>query len=108
MLRLSLNELRLIAKSRGIKRYKRNIINETSLPEKEYFYVSLSMKDITDVGHRHQKRVFKKFHNKNACEYHDLYVQSDTLILADVFENFGNKYIEIYEVDPAYFCLHLD
>ena len=40
---------------------------------------------------------------KNLGEYHDLYVQSDTLLLADVFENFRDKCIEIYELDPAHF-----
>ena len=40
---------------------------------------------------------------KNLGEYHDLYVQSDTLLLADVFENFRNKCTEIYELDPAHF-----
>ena len=39
----------------------------------------------------------------NLGDYHDLYVQSDTLLLADIFENFRNKCIEIYEFDPAYF-----
>ena len=49
------------------------------------------------------QREFKEFNNTTLCDYHDLYVQSDTLILADVFENFRNKCIEIYEVDPAHF-----
>ena len=40
---------------------------------------------------------------KNLGEYHDLYVQSDTLLLVDVFENFRDKCIEIYELDPAHF-----
>ena len=40
---------------------------------------------------------------KNLGEYHDLYVQSDTLLLADVFENFRNKCLEVYELDPAHF-----
>ena len=40
---------------------------------------------------------------KNRGEYHDLYVQSDTLLLSDVFENFRNKCLEIYELDPIYF-----
>ena len=39
----------------------------------------------------------------NLGDYHDLYVQSDTLLLADVFDSFRNKYIEIYEPDPAHF-----
>ena len=61
------------------------------------------MEGTTDVDYRHAKSVFKIFNNKNIGEYHDLYVQSDTLLLADVFENFRNKFIEIYEVDPAHF-----
>ena len=77
--------------------------DETSLPEKEVFYSSLNMEDITNVDHRHAKRVFKKFNNKNLGNYHDLYVQRVTLFLADVFENFRNKCIEIYELDPAQF-----
>ena len=40
---------------------------------------------------------------KDISDYHDLYVQSDTLLLADVFENFRNMCLEIYELDPVYF-----
>ena len=40
---------------------------------------------------------------KNLGEYHDLYVKSDMLLLADVFENFRNKCLEIYELNPIYF-----
>ena len=61
------------------------------------------MEDITDVDYRHAKRVFKIFNNKNIGEYHDLYVKRDTLLLADVFEFFRNKCIEIYELDPTHF-----
>ena len=46
--------------------------------------------------------MFKELKLKNLGDYHDLYVQSDTLLLADVFENFRNKCIEIYELDPAH------
>ena len=74
---------------------------ETSLPDKEAFYSSLNMENITDVDHRHAERVLKNLNNKNLSDYHDLYVQSDTLFLADVFENFRNKCIEIYELNPA-------
>ena len=83
-------------------------INETSLPDKEAFYSNLNMEGITDVDHRHAKRVFKNISNKNLGDYHDLYVQSDTLLLADVFENFRNMCIKVYELDPAPFCLHQD
>ena len=48
-------------------------------------------------------KVFEEFKLKNLGSYHDLYVQSDTLLLVDVFENFRNKCIEIYERDPAHF-----
>ena len=77
--------------------------DETSLPDKEAFYSSLNKDDITDVDSMHAKTVFKEFNNKNLGDYLDLYVQSDTLLLADVFENFRNKCIEIYELDPAHF-----
>ena len=77
--------------------------DETSLPDKEAFYCNLNMEDILDVDHRHTKRVFESFNNKHLGDYHDLYVQSDTLLLADVFENFRNKCTEIYELDPAHF-----
>ena len=50
-----------------------------------------------------QKEYSKNLGIKNLGDYHDLYVQSDTLLLADVFENFRNKHIEIYEVDPVHF-----
>ena len=60
------------------------------------------MENITDADQRHAKRIFKSLNNKNLGDYHDLYVQNDTLLLADVFENFRNMCIEIYELDPAH------
>ena len=56
------------------------------------------MEDITDVDHS-----LKSVNNKNLGDYHDLYVQSDTLLLADVFENFKNMCIKVYELDPVHF-----
>ena len=82
--------------------------DEELLPDKEAFYSSLNMEGIIDVDYRHGKKVFKNFSNKNLGDYHDLYVQSDTLLLADIFENFGNKFIEIYELDHVDFLLHQD
>ena len=77
--------------------------DETSLPDKESFYSSLNMENIDDIDYRHGNNVFKKFKLKNLGEYHDLYVQRDTLLLADVFENFRNMCIKVYELDPAHF-----
>ena len=74
----------------------RERFDEISLPDKEAFYSSYYfIEDITDVDYRHAKRVFngvalKSHNNKNLGDYHDLYVQSDTLLLAYVFENFRN------------------
>ena len=76
--------------------------SETSLPSKESFYSNLNMENIEDIDYRHGNNVFKIFKLKNLGEYHNLYVQSDTLLLADVFENFRNK-CQVYELDPAHF-----
>ena len=77
--------------------------DETSLPDKEAFYSNLNMEDITDVDYRHGKTVFEYLINKNLGDYHDLYIQSNALLLADVFENFKNTCIKVYELDPAHF-----
>ena len=77
--------------------------NETSLPSKEDFYNNLNMEDIDDIDYRHGNHVFKGFKLENLGDYHDLYVQSDTLLLADVFENFRDMCIKEYELDPAHF-----
>ena len=70
---------------------------------KEDFYSELYLKDITDKDYTHAQKVFEELRLKNLGDYHDLYLQSDTLLLADVFENFRNKYIEIYELGSSLF-----
>ena len=50
-----------------------------------------------------QKKVFKNLNNEHLGDYHDLYLQSNTLLLADVFEIFRNKCIKLHELDPAHF-----
>ena len=77
--------------------------NETTLPVKEVFNSHSNMEDITDAVYAHSKIVCKDFEIKNLGKYHDLYLQSDALLLADVFENFKNTCINIYELDPAKF-----
>ena len=56
--------------------------------------------DATDADYVHAKRVCKDFEIR---EYHDMYVQSDTLLLANIFENFRNMCLKIYKLDPAEF-----
>ena len=77
--------------------------NTTTLPNKKAFYSKLYLQDITDEDYIHAQKVFQELKLKKLGEYHDLYAQSDTLLLADAFENFRNKCIEIYELDPAHF-----
>ena len=76
--------------------------NETSLPNKKSFYSNLNMENIEDIDYGHCNNVFNKFELNNLGEYHDLYVQSDTLLLADVFENFRDTCLKEYELDPAH------
>ena len=64
-------------------------------------YSKLNLEDITDKDYAHAHKVFKEL--KDLGDYYGLFVQSDTLLLAYVFGNFRNKYIEIYELDPAHF-----
>ena len=73
------------------------------MPSKESFYNNLNMENIEDIDYRHGNNVFNKFKLNNLGEYHDLYVQSDTLLLADVFENFRDTCLKEYELDPAHF-----
>ena len=53
------------------------------------------MVNITEANFPHAIRICKDFEIKNEGEYRDLYVQSDTLLLADVFENLRNMFLEI-------------
>ena len=77
--------------------------SEISLPSKKYFYSNLNMEDISDIDYRHANNVFKGFKLENLGDYHDLYVPSDTLLLADVFNNFRDMCIKEYELDPGHF-----
>ena len=77
---------------------------EASLPPKKDFYNKLNLTDISDYDHEHAKKVWDVFKIKNMGEYHDLYIKTDTLLLAEVFENFRNKCIKTYELDPLHFA----
>ena len=76
--------------------------DEITLPDKKAFYSNLNMEDITDVDYRHAKKVFKEFKMNNLGDYHDRYVITDVLLLADVFEGFRSMCIKEYELDTAH------
>ena len=69
---------------------------QTVLPPKEAFQSNLNLEDISDEYYVHAQKVWDVFKIKNLGEYHDLYVQSDTFLLADVYENFRNMRLEKY------------
>ena len=69
---------------------------------KKYFYSELNLEDISDKDYLHAQKVFEELY-KDIGDCHDLYVQTDTLLLADVFEKFRDTCIEIYGLDPSYF-----
>ena len=76
--------------------------NKASLPGKKAFHSELNLEEITDKDYTHVQNIFEEFKLKNLGDHYDLYVQSHTLFLKDVFENFRNKCIETYELDPAH------
>ena len=72
---------------------------ETQFREKEDFYSKLNMEVITDGDIRHMKRIWKGFEIENKCNLRDFYVQGNSFMLADVFENFRNMCHKIYELE---------
>ena len=77
--------------------------DETTLPPKEAFYSKLNLEGIRDADYEHAQKVWEVFGIKYCSEYHDSYAKSYTLLLADVFDDFKNICLEIYELDPTYF-----
>ena len=73
------------------------------LPSKYKFYNTLNLEDISDDDYAHAINVWNTFNINNLGEYHDLYVQLDTALLGDIFENFRDKYIETDKLDSSYF-----
>ncbi|CAH3181174.1 unnamed protein product, partial [Porites evermanni] len=78
-------------------------LSETQLPPKEEFYSKLNDEDITDDDYQHAIKVWNTFKCKTIRDYHDLYLKSDVLLLADVFENFRKTCLKHYKLDPVHY-----
>ena len=77
--------------------------NKTSLLVKEEFYSKLNMENIKDSNYNRAKIICNDFEMNNLGEYQDLFLERDTLLLADVLENFRKICLEIYQLNPGKF-----
>ena len=76
---------------------------ETQLPLIEAFYSNLNMSNVSDKDYEHVQRVWKEFRIRNLGEYHDLYLKTDVILPANMFEAFRDTCLEHYSLNPAHF-----
>jgi len=97
----------LFSKQKGIYPYEYmtdpSKFDETRLPSKEMFYNTLTETDITDDDYDRARDAWTAFGCKTMRDYHDAYLKTDVLLLADTFEHFRSVCMQNYDLDPAHF-----
>ena len=89
--------------SKGVYPYKLTGQDFDHLPAQEHFANDLTNQPCSDSDYKKAQEVYKSFGCENFRDYHDLYLTTDVLLLADVFENFRTKGLELFKIDPAYY-----
>ena len=101
------NEQFNLMKQKGIYPYDHmdsfDKFNETKLPVQQHFHSILNNEHISDEQYKHAQNVWDTFNLKTMGDYHDLYLKSDILLLADVFENFRKTCLQYYKLDPCHY-----
>ena len=80
-----------------------DLFKEPKLPPIEAFYSNLSMTNVTSDDYQHTHRVWKEFRIHSLGDYHDLYLRTDVILLASMFEAFRDTCLEHYSLNPAHF-----
>ena len=78
-------------------------LTETALPPQAAFYSVLNQEEISAEDYVHAEEVWRVFRCRTMGDYHDVYLKSDVILLADVFESFRNTAMETYKLDPAHY-----
>ena len=76
---------------------------ESQLPPIEAFYSNLNMSNVSKDDYQHVQKVWKEFGIRNLGDYHDLYLRTDVILPANMFEAFRDTCLEHYKLDPAHF-----
>ena len=101
------NDKLMLMKQKGVYRYDYmdsfDRFDETKLPTKHDFYSILNNEHISDEQYKHAQNVWEIFKLTNMGNYHDLYLKSDVLLLADIFENFRKTCLQYYKLDPCHY-----
>ena len=77
--------------------------SELQLPDKSDFYNKLTQADVNNDDFEHAQHIWSHFKINNMGEYHDIYLKTDVLLLADVFESFRTSALQHYQLDPVHY-----